>query len=374
MGRIKENYTLFYRLRKNGKKVWYYRTYTLDGKRTCGKSTGCESKAKARAFCEDLLTKGHIWGGSCKYFKDYATTFFDFNSPWVKDRMSCGTIDNPALSKSYIHSLQQHLRNYILPFFGNYKILDLKPSITKLFRAELLEKGIAPKGKTARPLAPKTINNIVSTFKIICDAALADGIMTIDPLKTIRQLKGKENPRDAFVIDELQKIVSNLRNKESYATVLTCACTGMRISEVLAIREQTIYENYLDVYDQLYKNELKNVKTKEARKIPITKELFDIIKNDKYCPSYERVRYELQKAIKETGLEEERLKRGLCIHSLRHFFNTYMLSENVPGHKVAAVMGHSSGVGSMQERYTNWKPEMFPEVYEAQEKLLNIIK
>ncbi len=25
----------------------------------------------------------------------------------------------------------------------------------------------------------------------------------------------------------------------------------------------------------------------------------------------------------------------------------------------------------MQERYTNWRPEMFPEAYDAQKKLLN---
>ena len=122
MGRFKENYTLFYRLRKNGKKVWYYKTYILDGTRTCGKSTGCESKVKARLYCDELLTKGMLWGGSCKFFRDYAETFFDENSSWVRDRMSCGTVDNPALSKSYLHSLQQHLRLYILPFFQKNKI------------------------------------------------------------------------------------------------------------------------------------------------------------------------------------------------------------------------------------------------------------
>ena len=58
MVRFKENYTLFYRLRKNGKEVWPYKTYTLDGTRTCGKSTGCESKA--RLYCDELLTKGML--------------------------------------------------------------------------------------------------------------------------------------------------------------------------------------------------------------------------------------------------------------------------------------------------------------------------
>lgn len=373
MGRYKESYTLYSRVRRNGKKVWYYKTYTLDGKQTSGKSTGCESKAKARLYCDDLFKKGLLWGGSCTYFRDYANGFFDLDSPWMRDRMSCGTIDNPALSKSYITSLSLHLRRYILPFFSNYKLVDLKPSTTKLFRAELLEKGIAPEGETAKPLAPKTINNIVSTFKIISDAALADGLILIDPLRTIRPLKPNEKPRDSFVLSELKLLLKELKSSQSYSALLLCACTGMRISEVLAVRDETLHEKYIDVSDQFYRGEFCSLKTKESRKIPIASELYNKIYSDLDFPTYEKIRYDFLVAIKNSGLEDERKSRGLCIHSLRHFFNTYLLTENVPGHKVAGIMGHSSGIGTMQERYTNWKPEMFPEVYDAQAKLIREI-
>lgn len=61
---------------------------------------------------------------------------------------------------------------------------------------------------------------------------------------------------------------------------------------------------------------------------------------------------------------------GLVFHSFRHFYNTYLLSENVPREKVDAVIGHSSGKGSMSELYTHWSHEMMPEVYAANEKLL----
>jgi hypothetical protein len=36
------------------------------------------------------------------------------------------------------------------------------------------------------------------------------------------------------------------------------------------------------------------------------------------------------------GMSEEKKKRLLCIHSWRHFFNTFLLSDNVPPVKVAA--------------------------------------
>jgi integrase len=74
------------------------------------------------------------------------------------------------------------------------------------------------------------------------------------------------------------------------------------------------------------------------------------------------------------GLDTVREKRGLCFHSWRHFFNTFLLAQNVLPHKVAAVLSHSTGAGSMQERYTNWRPEQFPEVYTAPEKLVKELK
>ena len=205
MGRYREHFTLYYRLRKNGAKIWYYKTYSPDGVRTCGKSTGLESKAKARAYCEELFKKGKLWGGSCKFFGDFAEGFFDDDSPWFRDRMACGSDDCPALSQSYIETIRMHLRAYILPFFHDYKMEDLRPSITKLFRAELLEKGIKTEKGPMRPLAPKTVNNIVSTFRLITDAALVDGIIMFDPLRTIRPLKGREKLRDLYEVSELKK-------------------------------------------------------------------------------------------------------------------------------------------------------------------------
>ena len=60
-------------------------------------------------------------------------------------------------------------------------------------------------------------------------------------------------------------------------------------------------------------------------------------------------------------------KRKLTVHTNRDFYNTYLLSQNVPEPKVRAVIGHKDS--SMTNLYTYWKPDMFTEVYEAQIKL-----
>ncbi len=88
--------------------------------------------------------------------------------------------------------------------------------------------------------------------------------------------------------------------------------------------------------------------------------------------SHHNVVSAMEKAM-PADMREKRIPEGLSFHSYRHFFNTYLLSENVPPHKVRTVMGHSEGRGTTTETYTVWRPEMFPEVYEAQEKLMNYL-
>ena len=362
-------YTLYRHL--NHSPYWYYLTYSPDDIRTCGHSTGCTSKTAARNYCDDLLKRGLLYTGINQTFEQYAGHWFDDNSPWIIDRMACGTPEHPALSESYVIRLKSDLHNYLLPYFGEMKLQRIKPSDVKHFRTWMLEKG----------LAHKTVNSAVSTFRIITDTALADNVIAFDPLRGIRPFMEGSSERDAFTLKEAQKIFgTEWKAEETRLVNLTAALTGMRISEILGIRKENLHKTYINLKDQFHFGKLSPLKTKEARKIPIPPELYNLLlplcskgfefhENDPQRP-YIHLRY----VLRDIGLEDERKKRNLCFHSWRHFFNTFLLSENVPPVKVAAVLGHSTGTGSMQERYTNWSPDMFPEVYAAQGKLIKLLQ
>jgi integrase len=74
-------------------------------------------------------------------------------------------------------------------------------------------------------------------------------------------------------------------------------------------------------------------------------------------------------ALEKIGInDEERRKRGLSMHSWRHFFNTTLLMANVPDSKVMSLTGHASK--KMKERYTHFDTTKFIEVVNVQEKLL----
>ncbi|MCK9169327.1 MAG: tyrosine-type recombinase/integrase [Treponema sp.] len=363
-------YTLYRDLKHSP--YWYYLAYSPDDIRTCGHSTGCTSKTAARNYCDDLLKRGLLYNGINLTFEQYAYGWFDDGSAWMQDRLACGTPDHPALSPAYIMKLQSDLRLYLLPYFAGKKLQNIKPSDVKHFRTWCIQE---------KKLAFKTINNTVSTFRIITDTALADNVIMFDPLRGIRPLVDVSKTRDAFTLKEAQKIFSaEWKSKETKLVNFTAALTGMRISEILGIRKENLHKTYIDLSDQFHLGRLSPLKTKEARKIPIPQELYEQLlplcskgfafhENDPQRP-YIHLRY----VLTDIGMESAREKRHLCFHSWRHFFNTYLLAENVPPVKVAAVLGHSTGAGSMQERYTNWNPDMFPEVYAAQVKLIKLLQ
>ena len=72
-------------------------------------------------------------------------------------------------------------------------------------------------------------------------------------------------------------------------------------------------------------------------------------------------------------MPEKRKEHGYCFHSFRHFSNTYFLSQGILPIKVACVLGHSTGVSSMQERYTNFSEKDFFEFYEVQANLFQYL-
>jgi integrase len=362
-------YFLYKRKVKSGI-VWYYRAYAPDGTLATGKSTGCRSKMQARAYCDDLLQRGVLYGGSNLLFGYYARNWFDEGSSWLEDKMSEGTAERPALSQSTITQYRQTLAKHILPFFQKYRMHDIKPSNIKHFRTELIQ---------SKGLSRKTVNNILGTMRIITDYALADNIIMFDPFRGIHPLKAETDTRDAFTYEEAVKIFSSKWEKENIKLIsITAAITGMRVSEIFAISRKSLHEKYIDVSRQIYRGVICPCKTKEKRKVPIPHRLYEELNKElnktesDFCfdkINSTAVMRQLNKVLVSLGMEGEKEARGLCTHSWRHFFNTYLLANNVTEIKAKAVIGHSSGSGSMTERYTNWKPDMFPEVYALQERL-----
>lgn len=355
----------------SGKKMFYYYTYDKFGNRTVPRSTGCTKKADAFSYCASLLKKNMLDSSKMR-FRDYALGFFDDGSKWYQNRMLTG-----GLSESTKKGYRSYFTYHIYPYFENMLIDRITPNDIRDFRVCLKEE---------KELSNKSINNIVDCLRIIFDWAMEDDIIYKNPVsKTIKPLE-VDKDREAFTIEEVKHLFKDKwENEKFFLFTLTIAMTGLRYSEAAGLTVNNVHENYIDIYQQ-WQNGLTPTKERDKRFIPIPKQLSDALIKlsngnefvffDDFCPFKPLSRTRVVKSFYNkysVQMKAEKSDRLLTYHALRYFFNTYLLSNDISPSKVNFVMGHSEGKGSMLERYTTWKPEMYHDVLQLQTTLLDRI-
>jgi integrase len=158
----------------------------------------------------------------------------------------------------------------------------------------------------------------------------------------------------------------------------------MRLGEILGLRGEYVFDEYIHVHGQYDTYGYRSTKTKATRNIPLAPIIMDELKrlmehngqgyvfsaDGGAAPVYRKLLYKkFHKALEKTGMSREEIKRrGLSFHSWRHFFNTTLQMANVALSKVQSVTGHKSD--RMTEWYTHYDAKEFIEVRNVQETLL----
>lgn len=367
--RVTEPYTIFPRKLSSGKIVYYYQYRDENGNRSSARSTGCTTLSSAKRICQKLYNSGEFKTSSKINFKKYSENLFSTDSRYYKWKVA----NKEKISLETLLAYNKFLRNQLLPYFADFIITDIK-------RADVKDWVIWATDKWS----PKTVNSAQTVLNLIFKQAIEEEIIKTNPCYNLSFRTIPKKQRELLTIEE----VRDLYNKgnwwyENKLLFLLDIITGMRISEVVALRSENVYENYIDVRHSYSRQfGLGETKTKENRFVPIPVVLaktllsFDgyIFVNhegrNKGSPLNINSFYEnLLENYTLCGIDYK--KRCLTVHTNRDFYNTYLLSENVPEAKVRAVIGHKDS--SMTNLYTYWKPDMFSEVYTAQEKLYRYI-
>lgn len=192
------------------------------------------------------------------------------------------------------------------------------------------------------------------------------------PKKSFRKLnypKQKKQPSKCYSTKAIQKIKDYIikeKKQNGYTlAILIAIYTGMRISEILGLQWQDIdfKQKIINVSNQLQNvggggKTLVSLKTTSSyRQIPIHKDLFKILKNQKndydfVCQkngkpiSVRSVQYVNEQICKELGLA----CKGL--HAYRHHFATSLIMKTKDIKSVSEILGHSS-ITITQNIYNN---------------------
>jgi integrase len=239
--------------------------------------------------------------------------------------------------------------------FGDMKVSKIRPADLENYQAKRLKEG----------KAPATVDHEIGKAKTMVFKAFDNDLVGVSTWKAFRSvkkvLKHGSDVRDKILsLDEYKSLMNH--SEGHIKAILTMGYyTGMRKGEVLNLTWDKI-----DLKNRMIRLEASDTKDHEARKIPICKELYEMLHSlpnriqdsgkDSHVFQYQgkpisgEIRRGIKKACEDAGIKYGRfVKGGFIFHDLRHTFNTNMRKAGVAESVIMEITGHSTR--EMFDRY-----------------------
>jgi integrase len=192
-------------------------------------------------------------------------------------------------------------------------------------------------------------------------------------LKPIRSQKAEIT---FWTKDEKVRFLNHCRSRHPrlYEVVTLAVSTGMRRGEIAGLKRDCLdFEKRQLLIKRSYDCHMRRVnehtKGKKSRRVPMTKEVFDILKNYRllapdqlvYGPSIESlILKNFKKVCKEAQVSRIRF------HDLRHTFASHLAMSGLPMFDLSKLLGHSTV--AMTEKYAHLCPDHLQRVTEMIEE------
>ncbi|GHU97970.1 hypothetical protein FACS189483_05310 [Spirochaetia bacterium] len=302
---------------------------------------------------------------------EYLRRFWDYDrSPYVEEKQS----HKLTIGRTHTISSLERVNLYWVPFFGRKLLGEVTRQHIKEFSVDLAKK--------YEKLSPLTLKQILRVGVTALRWAFANGLISIDPTLDLPSYSSKSRRRGVLTPGEAKALFSFKWGNERYKLVnLIAMTTGLRIGEILAIHENDIGEEYINIqWSYSIKDKLKSTKTDEPRLVPVIPQIRDAMRwwgslnphGDGFVffgekPNQPFDQHEPPKALNKmliqlkTGemlkakTEEEKVaqkiaidetkaywkKRNVVFHSWRHFYAARM-TDKLEARKVMLATGHKT--------------------------------
>jgi integrase len=294
-------------------------------------------------------------------FGEYADGFWARGSEYIKKQETRGDI-----TESYIHNCQRYVENQLMPFFADTLLSKITEKEVNEWLLGFKNRKVIVNGREEIVRLQNTYaNTVLGTLNVMMTEAIRRGLIQKNPCDNVQRLKNDRKKMEILNVLEVQKMFPKDYkaiwgdNEISYIANRLASLTGMRIGEILGLRGEFVFDNYILVCGQYGEFGYKPyTKTKTNRKIPLLSEMLALLRKlmsangDGYIFSqdggttpvcYSIIRRDYFRALKKIGIDESEAKRrGLTLHSWRHFLNTDLLQQGLTLQQVQSVTGHKS--------------------------------
>jgi integrase len=254
--------------------------------------------------------------------------------------MTFGELTARFLAEGEVRLYHHDRLKLVLPYFSETPIGRINRAAVREYRRYR---------HTRKTVTDTTLNRDVELLRHLLYWAVDEGFLSANPLSRVPFAPERRKPRPVMSIPEelllLDAAAPHLR------LIITAALdTGMRRGELLGQRWE-----HLDLARELLYVTKSKTPAGEAREIPLTKRLFDLLftirKDEGYVFTFNNRRVYRIKTAWRHAIEEAKI-RYYRFHDLRHTFNTRLMEAGVMQEIRKALMGHSSGE-DVHSRYTH---------------------
>jgi len=254
------------------------------------------------------------------------TVFIEFAEKWLI------VVKKPTVKDISFNSTLTVYNVHIKPFFKRCYIdeitaMKIQPLFTKLHEQKKY----------------KTATNVKLILNQIFNAAIAENLITANPMASVKVLKHKAKNGTALTYEEESEFLQNLNTSRFKLTFVLMLFCGMRRAELSSVK---IDDNFVTV-----KNGKQRLAQEDTfRKIPITPMLRPFLNT--------ALKKDLKEAVSHSCDTLSRAFKDLCpshhLHELRHTFVTRCQECGVPREVVSVWVGHSADNTMTSNVYTHF--------------------
>lgn len=334
---------------------------TINGKAIRFEKQGLKTANEATSWAEDELAKALLRHG-----REYNYTlqlYYDF---WHEKNVS-----NGYWKADTQRNYENIFNNYILPRFGEYKLINISRDEFQLFVNDLQSKPRKRSNKIG--YSTSTINTIKVSLAALLNDAVYSNHLDVNRVKGIhiKQGQGKRNLKispEKFkeALDTAQQILEPM----PYAAFMLTTI-GLRHGEVLGLRFKDIFQDHIEIRISRTQEAPEGTTPKTAssiRDVPITLTIYNILNKamfvgKQFCYEHDidwnsdtfLIMSEDAKPLHVTVMNyyfkrvSDKIDFHIFPHMMRHAFATFAIPLADSTKDVSNVLGHSEV--SMSEYY-----------------------
>jgi len=305
------------------------------------KTSPVQTKRGAEQYEREL--RNSLLAGTYRKEEKQAPIFEEF----AKEFLETYAVTNNKPSE--VRSKRKILRVHLVPEFGKKRLNEITKRDIENFKSQKLKAG----------LAPKTINNLLTTFRRLL--AVAQEWEIIETIPAVQWLKVPEPQFDFLSFEEAELLIGAADQWKSM--IVVALKTGLRQSELLGLRWEDVEFSLgkLFVRQAIVEGNLGTPKNGKSRELPLCDSALDALKACRhlrgklvFCDengnplTMGQCKRPLWNACKKAGI------RRIGWHVLRHTFASHLAMKGVSLKVIQELLGHSTITMTM--RYSHLSP------------------